>query len=204
MLDFGRWIVEVAVNGVKSGSFDRAWAAMQLGNHYSRDRITAEDIARFDTAIDEYEAEISNELIEISSIFGAIVATIGGVIGWIWGDFTPLLAALIVCMVLDYISGVACAIVRKDVSSEVGFKGIVKKILILMLVGVAHVLDAYVLNSTPVLQSAVTMFFIANEGISLVENAAGLGIPIPKKMLEVLKQLKLKGDSTEKDESEDE
>ena len=94
--------------------------------------------------------------------------------------------------------------VRKDVSSEVGFKGIVKKILILMLVGVAHVLDAYVLNSTPVLQSAVMMFFIANEGISLVENAAGLGIPIPKKMLEVLKQLKLKGDSTEKSESEEE
>ena len=58
MLDFGRWIVEVAVNGIKSGSFDRAWAAMQLGNHYSRDRITAEDIARFDTAIDEYEAEM--------------------------------------------------------------------------------------------------------------------------------------------------
>ena len=73
MLDFGKWIVEVAVNGVKSGSFDRAWAAMQLGNHYSRDRITAEDIARFDTEIDEYEAEmnaeqeeISDELIEIT------------------------------------------------------------------------------------------------------------------------------------------
>lgn len=61
MLDFGRWIVEVAVNGVKSGSFDRARAAMQLGNHYSRDRITAEDIARFDTAIDEYEAEMKAE-----------------------------------------------------------------------------------------------------------------------------------------------
>ncbi len=65
MLDFGRWIVEVAVNGVKSGSFDRAWAAMQLGNHYSRDRITAEDIARFDTAIDEYEAEMKAEKEEI-------------------------------------------------------------------------------------------------------------------------------------------
>ena len=61
MLDFGRWIVEVAVNGIKSGSFDRAWAAMQLGNHYSRDRITAEDIARFDTAIDVYEAEMKAE-----------------------------------------------------------------------------------------------------------------------------------------------
>ena len=61
MLDFGKWIVEVAVNGVKSGSFDRAWAAMQLGNHYSRDRITAEDIVRFDAQIDEYEAEINAE-----------------------------------------------------------------------------------------------------------------------------------------------
>ena len=73
MLDFGKWIVEVAVNGVKSGSFDRAWAAMQLGNHYSRDRITAENIARFDEEMNEYEAEmkakkeeISNELIEIT------------------------------------------------------------------------------------------------------------------------------------------
>lgn len=65
MLDFGKWIVEVAVNGVKSGSFDRAWAAMQLGNHYSRDRITAEDIARFDTAIDEYEAEMKAKKEEI-------------------------------------------------------------------------------------------------------------------------------------------
>lgn len=70
MLDFGKWIVEVAVNGVKSGSFDRAWAAMQLSNHYSRDRITAEDIARFDTAIDEYEAEqeeIGREPVEITN-----------------------------------------------------------------------------------------------------------------------------------------
>lgn len=69
MLDFGKWIVEVAVNGVKSGSFDRAWAAMQLGNHYSRDRITAEDIVRFDAEIDEYEAEqeeIGGEPIEIT------------------------------------------------------------------------------------------------------------------------------------------
>ena len=73
MLDFGKWIIEVAVNGVKNGSFDRAWAAMQLGNHYSRDRITAEDIAKFDAAMDEYEAElnekqeeISDELIEIT------------------------------------------------------------------------------------------------------------------------------------------
>ena len=61
MLDFGRWIVEVAVNGVKSGSFDRAWAAMQLGNHYSRDRITAEDIARFDEKMNEFEAKMKAE-----------------------------------------------------------------------------------------------------------------------------------------------
>ena len=63
MLDFGKWIVEVAVNGVKSGSFDRAWAAMQLGNHYSRDRITAEDIARFDEEMNEYEAKMNEGII---------------------------------------------------------------------------------------------------------------------------------------------
>lgn len=67
MLNFGKWIVEIAINGVKNGSFDRAWASMQLGNHYSRDRITAEDIARFDTEMDEYEARIIAEQEEISS-----------------------------------------------------------------------------------------------------------------------------------------
>ena len=66
MLDFGKWIVKVAVNGVKSGSFDRAWAAMQLGNHYSRDRITAEDIARFDAEMDEYEEELEKEEQQLS------------------------------------------------------------------------------------------------------------------------------------------
>lgn len=120
---------------------------------------------------------------KLSSVFGAIVATIGGIIGWIWGDFTPLLAALIVCMVLDYISGVACAIVRKDVSSEVGFKGIVKKILILMLVGVAHVLDAYVLNSTPVLQSAVTMFLSQTRAYRSWKMRQGLAYRYQRKCL---------------------
>ncbi len=65
MLDFGRWIVEVAVNGVKNGSFNRAWAAMQLGNHYSRDRITAEDIARFDAEMSDLEAKMNAEQEEI-------------------------------------------------------------------------------------------------------------------------------------------
>lgn len=120
---------------------------------------------------------------KLSSIFGAIVAAIGGVIGWIWGDFTPLLAALIVCMALDYISGVACAVVRKDVSSEIGFKGIVKKILILMLVGVAHVLDAYVLNSTPVLQSAVTCFLSPMRVYRLWKMRRGLVYRYRKKCL---------------------
>ena len=133
-----------------------------------------------------------------------VFAAVGGWLGYFLGGCDGLLIALVIFVTCDYLTGIMCAIADKKLSSEVGFKGIVKKILILMLVGVAHVLDAYVLNSTPVLQSAVMMFFVANEGISLVENAAGVGIPIPKKMLEVLKQLKLKGDSTEKDESEDE
>lgn len=59
MLDFGKWIVEVAVNGVKSGSFDRAWAAMQLANHYSRGKITAVALQRFDEKMNEYEAKMN-------------------------------------------------------------------------------------------------------------------------------------------------
>lgn len=140
----------------------------------------------------------SNELL------GIITATIGGVLGWIWGEITPLFLALIAFMVIDYISGVAAAAIRRELSSAVGFKGIVKKIVVLLLIGVAHILDLHVLGSAPVLQSAITMFFLANEGISLVENAAGLGIPIPKKLVSVLKQLKMKAEPEQEESKESE
>lgn len=140
---------------------------------------------------------------KFNEIFGVVTAFLGGLIGFVWGEFTPLLAALIALMSIDYISGVTAAIVKKELSSEIGFKGILKKLFILLLIGVTHILDFYVIKSAPVLQSAICMFFIANEGISIIENSAALGIPIPQKLISVLAQLKRKGDDEDTKKGED-
>ena len=100
-----------------------------------------------------------------------------------------MLIALIVLMALDYLSGVMCAIEDKKLSSAVGFKGICKKVLIMMLVGVANILDVNVVGSGAVLRGAVICFYLSNEGLSLLENAAYLGLPIPDKLREILSQL---------------
>jgi len=100
-----------------------------------------------------------------------------------------MLIALIVLMALDYLSGVMCAIADKKLSSAVGFKGICKKVLILMLVGVANIIDVHVVGTGAVLRGAVICFYLSNEGLSLLENAAYLGLPIPDKLREILAQL---------------
>ena len=100
-----------------------------------------------------------------------------------------MLIALIVLMALDYLSGVMCAIADRKLSSAVGFKGICKKVLILMLVGVANILDVNVVGTGAVLRGAVICFYLSNEGLSLLENAAYLGLPIPDKLREILAQL---------------
>ncbi len=132
-----------------------------------------------------------------------MIATCASLFAFLYGDITPLFWAVITFMVLDYITGVIVAIVRKELSSEIGFKGLAKKFLILIFIALAHILDVNVLNTYPVLQSAVMMFFIANEGISLVENAAKLGLPIPSKFLDVLKQLKKQGEAEKEEEKGD-
>lgn len=104
-----------------------------------------------------------------------------------------MLYALLAFMAIDYISGVIIAIIRKELSSEVGFKGIAKKIFMLMLVAVGHILDAYVIGDGDVFRNGVTGFYIANEGISILENA-GVLIPLPKKLLDILAQLRDKED----------
>ena len=116
-------------------------------------------------------------------------AAVGGWLGYFLGGFDGLLYALIAFMVVDYITGVMCAIVDKTLSSAVGFKGICRKVLILALVGIAHILDANVIGDGSVLRTAVIFFYISNEGVSLLENAAHLGLPIPEKMKEILAQL---------------
>ena len=116
-------------------------------------------------------------------------ATIGGGIGWFLGGADGFLYALIAFVVIDYITGVMCAIVDKKLSSEVGFKGIFKKVLIFILVGVGNIIDVQVLGQAGVLRTAVIFFYLSNEGVSLLENAGHLGLPIPAKLKAVLEQL---------------
>lgn len=104
-------------------------------------------------------------------------AAIGGWLGWFMGGCDGLLFALIAFVAADYITGVMCAIIDKKLSSEVGFKGIFKKVLIFILVGVANILDVQVIGSGCVLRTAVIFFYISNEGVSLLENAGHLGLP---------------------------
>lgn len=118
-----------------------------------------------------------------------IFTAIGGWLGYFLGGCDGLLIALVVFVVVDYITGVMCAIVDKKLSSAVGFKGICRKVLIFLLVGIANILDAQVIGTGSVLRTAVIFFYISNEGVSLLENAAHLGLPVPEKLKDVLEQL---------------
>lgn len=118
-----------------------------------------------------------------------IFAGIGGWLGYFLGGCDGLLYALIAFVVIDYITGVMCAITNHTLSSEVGFKGICRKVLIFLLVGIANILNIYVIGSGSVLRTAVIFFYISNEGVSLLENAAHLGLPVPEKIKTVLEQL---------------
>ena len=128
------------------------------------------------------------------------VAAIGGWLGYFLGGMDGLMIALIVFMVLDYITGLMCAIADKKLSSAVGFRGICKKVLILMLVGVAHIVDLHVVGTGDALRSAVVCFYLSNESVSMLENAAHLGLPIPEKLKSVLAQLHGREDETENKE----
>lgn len=116
-------------------------------------------------------------------------ATLGGFLGWFLGGVDGFLYALIAFVVIDYITGVMCAISDKTLSSEVGFKGICRKGLIFLLVGIGNIIDVQVLGAPGVLRTAVIFFYLSNEGVSLLENSAHLGLPIPEKLKDVLAQL---------------
>ena len=116
-------------------------------------------------------------------------SALGGFLGWYLGGVDGFLYALIAFVLVDYITGVMCAVADKKLSSAVGFKGICKKVLIIMLVGVAHIIDLHVVGTGNALRSAVVCFYLSNEGVSLLENAAHLGLPVPEKMKSILAQL---------------
>ena len=118
-----------------------------------------------------------------------VFTAVGGWLGWILVGCDGLLYALIAFVVADYITGVMCAIIDHKLSSEVGFKGIFRKVLIFMLVGAANILDVHVIGTGSVMRTAIIFFYISNEGVSLLENAGHLGLPIPEKLKAVLAQL---------------
>ena len=116
-------------------------------------------------------------------------AAIGGFLGWFLGGLDGFLYALIAFVVIDYLTGVMCAIADKKLSSEIGAKGIFKKVLIFVLVGVGHIIDSQVLGDGGAIRTAVIFFYLSNEGISILENAAHIGLPIPEKLKSILEQL---------------
>ena len=126
-----------------------------------------------------------------------IFTAVGGWLGYFLGGCDGLLYALIAFVVIDYITGVMCAIIDRKLSRAVGFKGIFRKVLIFLLVGIANIIDVQVIGTGAVLRTAVIFFYISNEGVSLLENAGHLGLPIPEKIKTVLEQLH---DRAEKEE----
>ena len=124
-------------------------------------------------------------------------AAVGGWLGYFLGGCDGLLYALMAFVVIDYITGVMCAIADKTLSSEVGFKGICRKVLIFLLVGIANIIDVQVLGAPGVLRTAVIFFYLSNEGVSLLENAAHLGLPVPDAIKTVLEQLHNRSDGKE-------
>ncbi|MFA5434290.1 MAG: phage holin family protein [Candidatus Paceibacterota bacterium] len=117
------------------------------------------------------------------------LTAVGGAIGWFFGGMDGLIYALLVFVTADYITGVMCAIADKKLSSEVGFKGICKKVLIFVMVGIGHIMDTYLIGNGEVLRTAVIFFYCSNEGVSMLENAGHLGLPIPAKLKDILEQL---------------
>ena len=118
-----------------------------------------------------------------------IISSIGGVLGVFLGGMDGLIYALLAFSVIDYVTGIMCAIDKKELSSSVGFKGIARKIIIFSLVGVANILDVYILGHVGVLRAAVIFFYLSNEGISILENTSKLGLPVPEKLKNILQQL---------------
>lgn len=129
-----------------------------------------------------------------------VFAAVGGWLGYFLGGNDGLLIALVLFVAADYLTGMMCAVSDKVLSSNVGFKGICRKVLIFLLVGIANILDVHVIGTGSVLRTAVIFFYISNEGVSLLENAAHLGLPVPGKIKAVLEQLHDRAEKTETEE----
>lgn len=123
------------------------------------------------------------------NILQAIFATIGGYVGWLLGGVDGFMYALITFVVIDYVTGLMVAVLERKLSSEVGFRGIFKKVLIFTFVGIGNIIDVYLIKNGSAIRTAVIFFYVSNEGISIIENAAKIGLPIPQKLKDILEQL---------------
>ncbi len=126
---------------------------------------------------------------EIWNWIQAIIALAGGGLGYFLGGLDGFLYALIVFVIIDYITGMMCAVLDKKLSSEIGFRGIFKKVLIFALVAIGHIIDQSVVGEGSVIRTAVIFFYLSNEGISILENVAHIGLPVPEKLKDILEQL---------------
>lgn len=115
---------------------------------------------------------------------------VAGVFGFLYGNATPLLLALITFMIIDYITGVICAAIKHELSSSVGAKGIIKKIVIILIVAIAHIVDTTIIKEGSTMETMTAFFYLANEGISILENAVFLGLPVPNGLKKLLLQVK--------------
>lgn len=126
---------------------------------------------------------------DIINTIQIVIAAVGGYIGYFLGGLDGFLYALIAFVIIDYLTGIMVAVLEKRLSSEVGFRGIFKKVLIFSLVAVAHIVDSQLIQAGSAIRTAVIFFYLSNEGISIVENASKIGLPIPVKLKTVLAQL---------------
>ena len=137
---------------------------------------------------------------DFKSVLQMIFAAVGRWLGWFLGGCDGLIYALTAFVVIDYITGVFCAVIDHKLSSEIGFKGICKKVLIFILVGVGNIIDSQIIGNGSVIRTAVIFFYLSDEGVSFPENAGHLGLPIPEKLKEILEQLhKRNGEENEND-----
>lgn len=132
---------------------------------------------------------------DILHIAQVLWAAVGGSIGWFLGGMDGLVYALLIFLTIDYITGLMSAVLERKLSSHVGFKGIFKKMLILAFVGIGNVLDLYVLEQGSAIRTAVIFFYLANEGISIIENSSKIGLPVPEKMKLLFQEIQSKGDN---------
>ena len=133
----------------------------------------------------------------------AAFVALGGGLGWLLGGLDGFVYALVAVVVLDYLTGIMCAIVERKLSSEIGFRGIFKKVAIFVMIAVAHIVCTHVLGyDSAAIRTAVIFFYIANEGLSVLENASRLGLPVPEKLKDVLSQLRNRNTKNDKEDAE--